>query len=193
MNVFDFDGTLYAGDSTLDFWRYALLKHPSCARSLPAQLMGALLYVMGRIEKDDFKGRFYGFLRHIPNTDDLVTDFWNGKQTRLSEDMLRKANNGDLVVSASPRFLIQPICERLGLASIASEVSPDTGALLGPNCSGHEKCRRIEAEGFELPFENGYTDSRSDTPMMALATRAWLVSLRKNHVDIVPFYGDSPE
>ena len=29
MNIYDFDGTLYAGDSTMDFLKFSLKKHPA--------------------------------------------------------------------------------------------------------------------------------------------------------------------
>ena len=28
MNVYDFDKTIYRGDSTMDFWRYCLKRYP---------------------------------------------------------------------------------------------------------------------------------------------------------------------
>lgn len=187
MNVFDFDGTLYDGDSTLDFWKYAFCKQPACIRSLPSQVLGFALHAVGAIDKDAFKARFYSFLRYVPEVKMLVEAFWDERQGRISETMLELSNEGDLVVSASPRFLVEPICDRLGLRSVASEVSPFTGALLGPNCSGWEKCRRIMDESFELPFENGYTDSMSDAPMMLMATRSWMVSIGGAEVKLTPF------
>ena len=36
MNIYDFDGTLYDGDSTFDFILYSLKKHPSLLRFLPS-------------------------------------------------------------------------------------------------------------------------------------------------------------
>lgn len=188
MNVFDFDGTLYDGDSTLDFWRYALSKHPACIRSLPGQVLGFVLHAVGAIDKNAFKARFYSFLKYVPETKMLVEAFWDEKQGRISETMLKLSSEGDLVVSASPSFLIEPICNRLGLYSIASEVSPFTGELLGPNCSGPEKCRRIMDESFEVPFENGYTDSVSDGPMMSMSTRPWMVAIGVDEVKLTPFY-----
>ena len=35
MNVYDFDGTIYDGDSTLDFWYFCLKKHPQILLYLP--------------------------------------------------------------------------------------------------------------------------------------------------------------
>ena len=44
MNVYDFDGTIYDGDSTIDFFFYSLKKKPSLICYLPKQATGFLLY-----------------------------------------------------------------------------------------------------------------------------------------------------
>ena len=43
MNVYDFDKTIYRGDSTVDFWRHCLRRYPGAARALPGTLAKALL------------------------------------------------------------------------------------------------------------------------------------------------------
>ena len=40
--IYDFDGTLYDGDSTMDFLKYSFKKHPSLLRFLPAMGLAAL-------------------------------------------------------------------------------------------------------------------------------------------------------
>ena len=37
IDVYDFDGTIYDGDSTVDFWLYCLRRKPSLLRFLPHQ------------------------------------------------------------------------------------------------------------------------------------------------------------
>ena len=37
MNVYDFDGTIYDGDSTVDFFLHALKRNPSVLLHLPKQ------------------------------------------------------------------------------------------------------------------------------------------------------------
>ena len=32
MNVYDFDKTIYAGDSTIDFWKFCMIRYPRCRR-----------------------------------------------------------------------------------------------------------------------------------------------------------------
>ena len=89
--------------------------------------------------------------------------------------VLAHAQEGDLVVSASPRFLVEIPYKKLGLNLIASEVDIRSGKLESPNCYGEEKVRRIIEAGFPLQFEKGFSDSMSDAPMLAFAEESCLV------------------
>ena len=59
MNIYDFDGTLYDGDSTFDFLRYSIKKHPSLVRFLPGIGWAGLMYFAKKLEKTQAKERFY--------------------------------------------------------------------------------------------------------------------------------------
>ena len=53
--------------------------------------------------------------------------------------------DSDLIISASPEFLLKPICGILGIKHlIASKVSPVDGKYTGKNCHGKEKVRRFK-------------------------------------------------
>ena len=47
MNVYDFDDTIFRGDSTRAFWAYCLKRAPGLARFLPRQCAAAVRYVLG--------------------------------------------------------------------------------------------------------------------------------------------------
>lgn len=183
MNIFDFDKTLYRGDSTLDFWRFALGKCPQCWADVPAQFYAAIKYALGRSTKEAFKQSFYRFLKRVEHPAGLIRVFWDRSMGKMNEEVLSFAHEGDLVVSASPRFLLQPPCSRLGLKLIASEVDIASGSLEGPNCYGQAKVDRIREEGFPLEYEMGFSDSLSDAPMLALAHKQYLVG-RKGIVPV---------
>ena len=67
MNVYDFDHTVYPGDSTLDFWRSCIRRHPAALLPLPRAALSGAMFKAGLCTRETFKGRFYRFLRHVPD------------------------------------------------------------------------------------------------------------------------------
>ena len=175
MNVYDFDHTIYPGDSTLDFWRFCAGRHPSALLPLPWAAFSGALFQAGLCSRESFKERFYRFLRHVPDVEGAVSAFWQVHRSQIYSWYLERRRRDDLIISASPEFLILPICKELGVTGIASPVSPKTGALLGPNCRGEEKVARLRQAYPNTPVEEFYSDSRSDAPLARLAGRAFLV------------------
>lgn len=176
MNVYDFDGTIYDGDSSVDFWLFCGRRNPSVfLRCLPRLLSGAALYALGRIPKERWKERFFSFLRYAPADEALVARFWDARFGRIKPWYLKQKEESDMIVSASPAFLLKPACARLGVRLIASEVDPATGLFSGLNCSGTEKVRRFREACPGTTVERFYTDSKKDLPMAGLAERAYFV------------------
>ena len=62
MNVYDFDKTIYRGDSTKDFYFFLLRRHPVLIRYLPKQIMGFLRHLSGKYTKTEWKEAFFSFL-----------------------------------------------------------------------------------------------------------------------------------
>lgn len=175
MNVYDFDKTLYRGDSTLDFYRFCLRRQPGLVRRLPGQCLRMLGAVAGRRGRTALKEGFYSFLPAVRDLDAAVEAFWEQAASAVNQDLVRGLREGDVVVSASPEFLLAPMCAQLGVALLASEVDPCTGVCLGANCRGEEKVRRFRAAYPDAPIDCFYSDSRSDAPFAALARRAFIV------------------
>jgi HAD superfamily phosphoserine phosphatase-like hydrolase len=177
MNVYDFDKTIYDGDSTLDFYLFALKKKPKLIKYLPVQVLGFLKYLFGICSKLEFKEKFYYFLNGISDTDELVKLFWDDKQGLIKEWYLNSKKDSDLIISASPTFLLEPICKVVGIKHlIASEVNKNTGVCEGENCYGDEKVIRLKKEFKDTAIDEFYSDSLSDAPLSLLAERRFIVS-----------------
>lgn len=177
VNVYDFDNTIYDGDSTAHFYFYCVRRSPSVLLWLPYQGCVFLLYLLGIYTKTQFKERFYRFFRSVPEIEAVVERFWDDKQGRIKAWYRANQRPDDVVISASPEFLLRPVCERLGISHlIASRVDARTGKYDGLNCYGEEKAVRFRAEMPGYKVGNFYSDSRSDTPMARLASgQAYLV------------------
>lgn len=180
MNAYDFDKTIYDGDSTADFYMFSLKRHKKIITLFPSLLIAFIRFYVFKIgNKTEFKEVMYRFLRYC-DADKDVEDFWNENQGKIKEFYINKQRSDDVIISASPVFLLTPICKRLNINFlIASEVDKQSGKYNGINCHGKEKVRRF----YEI-FENGkveefYSDSYSDTPMAEIAQKAYIVKKDK--------------
>lgn len=182
MNVYDFDGTIYAGDSTIDFFLFALKTKPSLIRFLPKQIIGFFRYSLRLINKTQLKEYFFSFLSAI-DADALLESFWSKNHNKIYNWYLQQQESDDIIISASPEFLLTPICQRLGIKNlIASKVDPRSGRFLGENCRGQEKVRRLEEERRITHINRFYSDSRSDLPLAKIAKEAFFVEKGTAHI-----------
>ena len=82
MRVFDFDNTIYDGESVIDFYLFSLRRNPKVARYVPVVLYHLLRYKLGRTTMADLEqaGRKYAaqYLSSFDDPEGLVRDFWDG-------------------------------------------------------------------------------------------------------------------
>ncbi len=178
MNAYDFDKTIYDGDSTADFYLFCIKRHKKIIFLCTPSLLGAALrfYAARKGTKTEFKEVMYRFLRYCDCERD-VYDFWEKHRKKIKRFYLEQKRPDDVIISASPVFLLRPICDELGVGTlIASQVDPETGVYSGENCHGEEKVRRFkEIFGENAVADEFYSDSRSDEPMAETARKAFLV------------------
>lgn len=180
MNIYDFDKTIYRGDSSVDFCRFCLRRYPRALCLLPRFLGALLRYKLGRCDKEALKSAYFSFLREVPDVADCVEQFWRIHASHIETWYRQQRRADDLIISASPTFLLAPMAARLGVQLIATEVDPSRGTLLTPNCKGEEKLRRLRMRyGEQVRAETFYSDSLSDTPLARLAERAYLMRGRE--------------
>lgn len=176
MNVYDFDNTILRGDSSARFFAWCLGHFPRMWLDIPAQAANGLLFVLRLRGKQAFKQRMFHYLTFIGDVDSAVEDFWQVNLKRIKPWYPPRHRDNDVVISASPEFLICPACEALGIHwVIGSPVDKHTGVFYGPNCHGEEKVRRFHARFPGASIDEFFSDSHSDDPLAALARQAWLV------------------
>ena len=176
MNVYDFDKTIFYPDSSACFFRFCLRHYPAAVlASLPRSAVLALGYAAGRIPTQTLKQQLFSFLRRLPDVDRAVAEFWAENEKRLGDWYLRQRRDDDLIVSASPEFLLAPICEKLNVRLLATRMDRHSGRIDGENCHDEEKVRRFYAVYPGEKPEAFYSDSLSDSPMAAISETAFLV------------------
>lgn len=178
MNVYDFDHTIYAGDSSIDFYFFCLQKKHTLLTRAPFQVAAILGYFVGLITKERMKEIFFSFLPYI-EVSVLVPLFWEVRKSRIAEWYLKQKADTDVIISASPFFLLEPICRDLGVSLIASEVDPTTGLISGRNCRGYEKVARFIERYGNVGIDSFYSDNASDLPLARLAREPYQVKNRR--------------
>lgn len=181
MNVYDFDGTIYDGDSTKDFLKFVYLKYPQVMFPLTlCQGTAVLKYLCRRITKEEMKEKVFSFLSRLDRVDAAVSEFWDSHENKIKKWYPKQQRDDDIVISASPDFLLKEICVRKGIAHlIATTMDSRTGKITGKNCRGAEKPKRFREEFGRAVIDNFYSDHDSDIYMAKIAGKAWLVKGNK--------------
>lgn len=175
MNVYDFDNTIYNGDSTEDFIKWCVKRKPSLALKLIGGGVSFCAYKLKMCSKTHFKEKMFSYLSGIPETDEWVNEFWNEHLVNIKKWYFNNKKDDDVIISASPEFLLKPICQKLGVSNLmASRVDKRTGLYYGINCFGAEKVRRFK-EKFNAEIDEFYSDSFSDSPLADISKEAFYV------------------
>ena len=125
--------------------------------------------------------RFFSFLGKIDDFDAQIERFWDRHEKNISAWYLAQKKPDDLIISASPTCIIEPIAKRLGVQCVATEYDREYGVFLNNLMMAKEKAKYIIDKGFPV-IEHFYSDSLADTPLALLAEKAHLVTDRAQKV-----------
>ena len=180
--LFDFDGTLLAGDSIVAYMRWARRNRLIGLGEFLYVCAGSIGFTMGLVSSEDSKTRALRFRQDFPpeSREDMDRRFVREELLprvyKSARDALRRhAGEGRicLLVTASTENYMRYVSEALGFhALLATPV--DENGVVRDNCRGEEKIKRIrqwmEENGIEadLSASYAYGDSKSDLPMLLL-------------------------
>ena len=186
LSVYDFDKTIYNGETLNDFYRFYLIKKPWKIYTVIFQLWYFLLYVLKIINLEKLKENFLRFLNG-ENTGELkklIREFWKKKESKINlwvkDEILKNKKETEILVaiSASPTFLI---IDRLRLMGFDVVIGTDFlfestkfhSHITSKNCKNYEKVKRLDkwAEDNNIQYDivNFYSDSIADKPLFDLA------------------------
>ena len=183
--VFDVDGTLLRGDCLWMAARRArspVAQVAACVACVP-QVIG---WQMRLISTGEFKQRViaaFGICEAVNHAEAMGQDPWllDQLKTQIRPVALVRLREhqqqGDrvLLCSASPRLLLQPLADWLGVELLCTELNQEDGEwlpkLASPNCKGAQKVRRLEQH--LGPLEDltieAYGDSKGDRELLQAA------------------------
>lgn len=182
MNVYDFDGTIYPTDCSIDFCFWCMKRHPKLWFTFfPKAIKNLILRKTGKMTEATMQREFFGYLTLIDDFDEQIKRYWDKNEKRIASWYLAQKRPDDLIISASPNCVIDPIAKRLGVRYMATDFDREYGVFLNKMKYAKEKARYIIDQGFPM-IENFYSDSLADTPLALLAEKAHLVTHKASTV-----------
>ena len=127
-----------------------ILRGSACAAvlaGLPRFIGTSVLLALGRRNLTQFKSVLFGEMAKRFSLEEEAELFWQDERTRakLGRWFFDRPRDLPIVIaSASPEFELQYAAKILGVPRlIGTKCDAKTGALIGKNCKGEEKLRRI--------------------------------------------------
>lgn len=184
---FDLDRTLTKIDTFIPYCLIALLHRPTRIFAIKPVLKGCICFLRGEMQRQELKEAFIGTFLGGAGRDEIAR--WNKVflgfilPLIIRKEILKKVwqhqQNGDRVyiVSASPDIYLEPLAGQWAIDGVICtnlewKTGRLTGRILGKNCRGEKKARRIRAlfDERELEGSFGYGNSEGDRQLLELVT-----------------------
>ena len=111
----------------------------------------------------------------VPNVDKQIVRFWDKHMCKIKQWYLDQKRDNDIIVSASPDYIVAEACRRLGVTCIATLVNPSNGKVDGVHCYAEQKVVRFVNAYPDVVPTAYYSDSWSDKPMFDFCQCGYLV------------------
>ena len=184
MNIYDFDGTIYDGDSCKDLIIYGLKRYPKLTlKSLNKTIKLMKDYKANLIEFEIVKESLLSFIFKIDNYEDFIDEFVNINMKKIKPWYLSQKKEDDIIITASCDLWIDKFANKLGLKNIIATKIGKNGKLITKNCKGKEKVNRFRNQFSKLIPDSSYSDSKVDIPILEIAKKAFIVEGNK----IIPY------
>lgn len=180
-DLYDFDGTIYDGDSGVDLVLFAIRKKPIVILYLLKSIKMVVLYLLKLRTKEEVKSKLFSFLQEFPDTDEFVREFWRCHEKKIKQFWKKKkTHRRDIIISASGYFWLKPFADKYNVKDLfATDINPKTGEVSGNNCHGEEKVKLFYDKYPNAEIKKMYTDSINDLPLIEEAKEGFLVKRNK--------------
>lgn len=184
MNAYDFDETIYDGESSVQFILMYLKNDPKILSFLPAVGKVMYKYNRGQISFDDFTAKYGVQLKQYFHDNDvdlmsLVNKFWDKHEKNIKPFYKRLQREDDLIITASPEFMMREICDRLEIRNlVATHMDIRTGDIKRA-CFREGKIDCLREDFPDAVIDDFYTDSMNDSFLFPFAKRVFMVKGNK--------------
>ena len=160
-NLYDFDGTIYDGNCSVDFFIYCLVQNPKLIKYIPQNLKDLLNIKLKRLELEHSQTNYCQFLTDMRDLEILILKFWKQNLKKIKTWYLEQKQESDIIITTSPSFLINPICSYLNIQAISTIINQENGEIL-ELCYRGKKLEMLNKDYKDVTFDRFYTDNLSD-------------------------------
>lgn len=135
MNVYDFDNTIFRGESGVSIFFFYLKRDLKLLKKIPWGLQLIIRYKTGRMTMEQVLDTYSGFIveygQSIPNFEKDMEEFWDLNEHKIKPFYLKQQRDDDLIISACPDVILDEIMKRLNIKNyIATETEEGTMRLI---------------------------------------------------------------
>jgi len=183
MNVYDFDNTIYDGESPFELFFFYLKKNPFLIKFMPKVIIYLFKYKLRKVSMESLiKDHLYfaeDLIRGLKNYEADLAAFWDKRMHKIKPFYFSQQHDDDLIVSASPEVLLSVLCKRINIRNfIGTTLDFDIGKITFA-CFRENKALAFKKHYPNTIIENFYTDSMNDKPLMDLSNNVFLVKGHK--------------
>ena len=183
MNVFDFDNTIYKGESGIDLFKYYIKRYPSLLKLFPKVALAFIRYKRHQISLSEAMESYIpiieDFLILLEDPEGDMRDFWDKNQHKVKPFYKALMREDDVLISASPEVELKEICDRLGIKNyLGTVIDEDTRKITHVNFR-ENKLRYFKEKYPEATIDVLFTDSYNDRWLMDIAKHVVMVKGNK--------------
>ena len=119
----------------------------------------------------------------MQNYPKFINDFVESHMKKIKPLYKSRHSDNDVICSASYELWVSQFARRIGVRNVIATRVDTAGKILGINCKGDEKLRRIKEALPNIPIENAYTDSQSDEVLLVNAINGYVIEKNK----VIPY------
>ena len=183
VNVYDFDNTIYDGETLIDYIKYYIRHDPKIWKFLPKLTFIAFKDMLHLFTVEEAVKAYASFLEGyyvtLENPAENIVDFWNKNEKKIKPWYAEVKRDDDIIVSGTLEFILEEASKRVGFNRyVGSVIDSETGKFR-KLCFLENKVTLFKEHFPETEIENFYTDSMNDKAMMDISEHVFIVKKDK--------------
>lgn len=183
--VYDFDKTIYDGETSTDFMKFFLKRNPKYLLRI-YKALHSLFYYNSDLKRS--KEIFFEILNGAPIEflKNEINEFWKIHKSKIFPWIYEEIRNNKkeaeelILISATPELFLEEISKELGFDKLIGTTFTKQDKFFvskidGKNCKHQEKVVRLKEYLPEFNILAFYSDSMSDKPLFDLTDRKYFI------------------